>query len=72
MLKPKKIKVTPYLSGSGSKYTYDLNYGVSMSRGPVSLDISTSTGSSYRPETDITLGINIPITKRVKDKRKFL
>jgi hypothetical protein len=72
MLKPSKIKVNPYLSGTGSKNRYDIVGGVTMSRGPVSLDISTSAGSDYRPETDITLGVNIPITKRVKNKRKFL
>jgi hypothetical protein len=72
MLKPSKIKINPYLSGTGSKNRYDITGGVTMSRGPVSLDISTSAGSDYTPETDITLGINIPITKRVKNKRKFL
>lgn len=72
MLKPSKIKVNPYLSGTGSKNRYDISGGVTMSRGPVSLDISTSSGSDYNPETDITLSVNIPITKRVKNKRKFL
>lgn len=72
MLKPSKIKVNPYLSGTSSKNRYDISGGVTMSRGPVSLDISTSTGSDYKPETEITLGVNIPITKRVKNKRKFL
>lgn len=72
MLKPSKIKVNPYLSGTGSKNRYDIVGGVTISRGPVSLDVSTATGSDYKPETDINLSVNIPITKRVKNKRKFL
>jgi hypothetical protein len=72
MRKPSKIKVNPYLSGTAGKSGFDVNYGVSISKGPVTLDVSQSTGTGYKPETDINLSVSIPITKRVKDKRKKL
>jgi hypothetical protein len=72
MLKPRKIKVNPYLSGTAGKSGFDVNYGVSISKGPVTLDVSQSAGTGYKPETDINLSVSIPITKRVKDKRKRL
>jgi hypothetical protein len=71
-MRKNKLKVNPYLSGSAQKSGVDAYYGVNVSKGPVSLDIGQSAGTGYKPETDISFSVNIPITKRVKNKRKKL
>ena len=65
-----KIKINHYLSGSSDKNRFDVNYGVQIERGPMTFDINQSSGTGYRPETEISLGINIPITRRVKYRNK--
>jgi len=71
-MRKNKPKLNPYISGTAGKSGFDVNYGVSVSKGPVTLDVSQSAGTGYSPETDINLSVSIPITKRVKDKRKKL
>lgn len=71
-MRKNKLKVNPYLSGSAQRSGVDAYYGVNVSKGPVSLNIGQSAGTGYKPETDITFSANIPITKRVKSKRKKL
>jgi hypothetical protein len=71
-MRKNKLKFNPYLSGSAQKSGVDAYYGVNISKGPISLDIGQSAGTGYKPETDITFSANIPITKRVKSKRKKL
>jgi hypothetical protein len=66
----KKIKINPYLSGHAEKNMFDTNYGLHIERGPLNLDVNQSVGTGYRPETEFTLGINIPITRRVKHRNK--
>lgn len=65
-----KIKINPYLSGSADQNRFDVNYGVHIEKGPMTFDVSQSTGTGYRPETEVSLGINIPITRRVKHRNK--
>lgn len=67
-----KTSLHPYASANVNKYGYDANVGTQVSKGPVSLDIGTSFGSGYKPETDIIMSVNIPITKRVKSKKTKL
>jgi|DEB19_MinimDraft_3_1074340.scaffolds.fasta_scaffold02460_2 outer membrane usher protein FimD/PapC len=67
----RKNKVKPYVSGSGSKSSYDVNYGVSVSKGNLSVDVSQSRGSGYSPETTVNVGLSVPITKRMKKKIKL-
>lgn len=71
-MRKNKLKVNPYLSGSAQRSGVDAYYGVNVSKGPVSLNIGQSAGTGYKPETDITFSASIPITKRVKSKRKKL
>lgn len=71
-MRKNKAKINPYLSGTVGKSGFDVNYGVSISKGPVTLDVSQSAGTGYLPETDVNLSVSIPITKRLKDKRKKL
>lgn len=65
-----KIKINPYLSGSADKNRFDANYGVHIEKGPMTFDVNQSAGTGYRPETEISLGIHIPITRRVKHRNK--
>ena len=65
-----KIKINPYLSGSADKNRFDANYGVHIEKGPMTFDVNQSVGTGYKPETEISLGIHIPITKRVKHRNK--
>lgn len=65
-----KIKINPYLSGTIEKSKLDVNYGVSVNKGPVTLDVNQSAGNGYMPETNINLSVSIPITKKLKNKRK--
>ena len=71
-MRKNKMKINPYVSGTAGKSGFDVNYGVSVNKGPVTLDISQSRGTGYMPETDISMTVNIPITKRVKHKGKKL
>ena len=65
-----KIKINPYLSGSADKNRFDVNYGVHFERGSMTFDVNQSAGTGYKPETEISLGIHIPITRRVKHRNK--
>lgn len=71
-MRKNKTRVNPYASGTADKSGYDVNYGVSITKGPVSVNVSQSRGTGYTPETDVNLSLSIPITRRVKDKRKKL
>lgn len=64
-----KIKINPYLSGSADKNRFDVNYGVHVEKGPITFDVNQSAGTGYKPEAEVSLGINIPITKRVKHRK---
>jgi hypothetical protein len=70
-MRKNKLKVNPYLSGSAQKSSVDAYYGATISKGPLSLDIGQGVGTGYKPETDITFSVSIPITKRVKSKKKL-
>jgi hypothetical protein len=63
-----KVNIEPYVSGSADKNRFDVNYGVNLSKGPVNFNIDQSAGTGYKPETTFTLGVNIPITKRIKNR----
>lgn len=65
-----KIKINPYLSGGADKNRFDFNYGVHVEKGPMTFDVNQSAGTGYRPEIEVSLGINIPITRRVKHRNK--
>ena len=52
------------------KNRFDANYGVHIERGPMTFDVNQSVGTGYKPETEISLGIHIPITKRIKYRNK--
>jgi hypothetical protein len=67
-----KVKVNPYASGVAGANGYDVNYGVTVSKGPVSLDINQNRGTGYTPETSVNMNINIPITKKTRIKGKKL
>ena len=67
-----KVKVNPYVSGIAGANGYDVNYGVTVSKGPVSLDINQNRGTGYTPETNINMNVNIPITKKTRFKGKKL
>ncbi len=71
-MRKNKVKVKPFASGIVQKSGYDLNYGTSVSKGPVSLNVSQSTGTGSSPDTEVSVSMSIPITKRVKNKRKKL
>lgn len=62
------MDIKPYVSGSADKNRFDVNYGVTLSKGPVNFNIDQSAGTGYKPETTFTLGVNIPITKRIKNR----
>jgi outer membrane usher protein FimD/PapC len=71
-MRKNKIKVKPFASGIIQKPGYDLSYGTSVSKGPLSVNVSQSKGTGYRPETEVSVSMSIPITRRIKQKGKKL
>jgi hypothetical protein len=63
------MSVQPYAEGYAGKGKYEGYLGTKVSKGPFSLDVGTGIGTAFKPETDVTLSINIPITKKVKSKK---
>lgn len=71
-MRKNKVKAKPFMSGVIQKSGYALNYGASVSKGPVSVNVSQGRGTGYSPESEINVSMSIPITKRVKKKGKKL
>lgn len=71
-MRKNKLKVTPYLSALASPSTgYDVSYGATAKKGPLSVSVSSSKGTGYSSETNVDLNLSIPITKKVKGKLKL-